>query len=1337
MKFGKTYINHQIPEWSDSYINYKQLKNIINQIVALQKDSDFTTLQNDLNSDYNKLISNFLIKLQMDIEVVDKLSTKKFNEYNSRLKRIFNNSTIKQLYKHKIDPTDHHSNIDINHQFHNFQNNNGLHTDQVDNESLVYTFDKSIDKNLIDKEELDEILSMLMESKSNFRNLKFFNDLNDRAVKKILKKFDKKCSTMERINFYERNVSSMEFVHINTEIDDCLEMNNNLIKIVYDYITEFVENSSSLFYLNKSAESSDNELNVSKKQTSNILIDLVKKDDAENLINELIYIYRSLVLIPSKTLISLLNKASILQCFKCIDKLLEIIPSLADSSDLNKRNFFHHHIIALGKTREQEKAIDKIEVNSGVFYSAVDTPKDLHFIEPFKPIEPYLVDSKGPDGINSLDKPISLEYILSKLPPHLRPSLLKKDIHERTPLHYAAQYGLVETTKIIIEALKKWNVWDSNVSIDDLTAWSDKDGLTPLHLAVLGHHPITVKTLWSHVNPAVFCQNPKLLHVAVNLNDPSLIEVLLSIKGIDINYRNAEKNNETAIYIAAKLNLKNAAECLLSFSDINVELKESMYGFTPLFIAAIEGFKEMVELLIYKGKASIRALDDSGFAPVEHAALRGFLEIGDLLKIDDDFGINNPVMTKEVRSQSPFGKKSQNNSTASLTNALLTTRPFYKKNISGNISSSNSSVKDDNILKPDRNIVSNVKTDELLTSVNDSRKKSKKLTKKELIEELDGSNSNENSLPPIDKKSLMYSNISNSQVFGENSTTVVKSVGNNSLNPDESFISITLGSNDTSKPVQAIKLNKIPFSKMGTTQLDTALSLSITCNASKDKTPVLIDLPVDETSNAINFKLDFNKDSDYVIYFDLVPTHQRTANDSFESKDSSSPEETRKPSINSNRSFNQRPRLAARASSASNGLSTSSGNTTVKNNKKILGRAVALLDSAKTRVGLNRRSLEDTITVPIISSSSGMEVLGSITMEVLIIQPFVIDYKQSSISNEKNRLTNDSYWKKLVTTRIVGHRGSGKNIKKNSLQLGENTMESFISASSLGASYVEFDVQLTKDHVPVIYHDFLVAESGVDIPMHELTLEQFLNLSETHKTDKTHKDDFELNGKYYSSEESRKMGLTKTFKTLNFKGNSRGSSIASSFLTLEEVFKKLPPNVGFNIECKYPMPDEATKEEMGQIVVEMNFWIDTVLDVVFKHCKDRDIIFSSFHPDICMMLSLKQPHFPILFLTEGGSSEMFDYRCLSLKNGINFANKWNLLGLVTAAKPIVMAPRLAQVVKSSGLVLFTYGVQNNDPDIAKKELRAGVDAVIVDNVLAIRKELTKDYFEEFDEKFED
>jgi hypothetical protein len=34
------------------------------------------------------------------------------------------------------------------------------------------------------------------------------------------------------------------------------------------------------------------------------------------------------------------------------------------------------------------------------------------------------------------------------------------------------------------------------------------------------------------------------------------------------------------------------------------------------------------------------------------------------------------------------------------------------------------------------------------------------------------------------------------------------------------------------------------------------------------------------------------------------------------------------------------------------------------------------------------------------------------------------------------------------------------------------------------------DVQVTKDYVPVIYHDFLVAESGTDIGVHEVTFEQ-------------------------------------------------------------------------------------------------------------------------------------------------------------------------------------------------------------------------------------------------------
>ena len=36
---------------------------------------------------------------------------------------------------------------------------------------------------------------------------------------------------------------------------------------------------------------------------------------------------------------------------------------------------------------------------------------------------------------------------------------------------------------------------------------------------------------------------------------------------------------------------------------------------------------------------------------------------------------------------------------------------------------------------------------------------------------------------------------------------------------------------------------------------------------------------------------------------------------------------------------------------------------------------------------------------------------------------------------------------------------------------------------------------MTKDHVPVIYHDFLVSETGIDAPVHTLTLEQVSSLT--------------------------------------------------------------------------------------------------------------------------------------------------------------------------------------------------------------------------------------------------
>lgn len=134
---------------------------------------------------------------------------------------------------------------------------------------------------------------------------------------------------------------------------------------------------------------------------------------------------------------------------------------------------------------------------------------------------------------------------------------------------------------------------------------------------------------------------------------------------------------------------------------------------------------------------------------------------------------------------------------------------------------------------------------------------------------------------------------------------------------------------------------------------------------------------------------------------------------------------------------------------------------------------------------------------------------------------------------------------------------------------------------------------------------------------------------------------------------------------------------------------------------EYPMLHESEEQEMDTYAVELNSFVDTVLKTVYDLGKKRNIIFSSFHPDICLLLSFKQPSIPILFLTEAGTCAVGDIRASSLQEAIRFASRWNLLGLVTAAEPLVTCPRLVKVVKQSGLVCVSYGTLNNDPKNVK------------------------------------
>jgi len=508
----------------------------------------------------------------------------------------------------------------------------------------------------------------------------------------------------------------------------------------------------------------------------------------------------------------------------------------------------------------------------------------------------------------------------------------------------------------------------------------------------------------------------------------------------------------------------------------------------------------------------------------------------------------------------------------------------------------------------------------------------------------------------------------------------VRSFGHRYLT-NESMVLISLGSMDARKIFKPVDLDNIPYAEAHATQLDTALSIVVSAQGATGE-PTIIDLPVQETISTEPIVFTTKDVSKVKILFDIVPTY--------------SP-------------HSDRP----------------------------VARGVALLTSVKPTLAHKKMSLQGDLSVPVVSAKT-LDFIGTVNFNFSVVTPFT--HPNMSISESK------MYWKRVSGPMVIGHRGMGKNMTvKKSLQLGENTMQSFITAANLGASYVEFDVQLTKDHVPVIYHDFLVSETGLDAPVHTLTLDQFLHVNESASSRvgtpgiPHRKDPFNvsttpqmlrsransLGTDTQTSNTSERMKHTRDFKAKGFKPNTRGAFIQAPFTTLEEMLRKLPMDIGFNIEMKYPMLFETELEEMDAMAVELNQFVDTVLKMVYDLGGARNVIFSSFHPDICLLLSLKQPSFPVLFLTDAGTSKVGDVRASSLQEAIRFATRWSLLGVVSAAEPLVLCPRLVRVVKESGLVCVSYGTLNNDSGNVKLQVDQGIDAVIVDSVLAIRKGLTE------------
>ncbi|KAH8906135.1 GDPD-domain-containing protein [Coniochaeta sp. PMI_546] len=400
----------------------------------------------------------------------------------------------------------------------------------------------------------------------------------------------------------------------------------------------------------------------------------------------------------------------------------------------------------------------------------------------------------------------------------------------------------------------------------------------------------------------------------------------------------------------------------------------------------------------------------------------------------------------------------------------------------------------------------------------------------------------------------------------------------------------------------------------------------------------------------------------------------------------------------------------------------------------MVGSGTALLEGNNRQLGAGRQSLIREQTIPILNRDT-MAVAGTVTFTFLVANHF--PHLQTPRKVDITRKAGDP-------PGLIGHRGLGQNLKTHKyLQIGENTVESFVSAAKLGASFVEFDVQVTKDHEAVIFHDFSLSESGTDVPVHDLTLDQFMyasNIQSPHGNPLSvlgpvHARDIEPSrqrsrsgGRHFEAGAIQirdRMKHTVDFKLKGFKPNTRGDFIQDSFATLRELLVQVPEHVGMDIEIKYPRLHEATAAGVAPIGIDLNTFVDVALKAIHHHGGHRPIILSSFTPEICMLLSVKQKAYPVFFITNAGKVPMSDMerRAASVQVAVRFAQKWNLAGVVFACEPMLLCPRLVGYVKNRGLLCATYGTLNNVPENVKIQAEAGVDIIIADRVGLIAKSL--------------
>ena len=486
----------------------------------------------------------------------------------------------------------------------------------------------------MEKGDMEDLIGNLLELRGQYRKLQWYGEVNRRGFVKITKKLNKKIPS-----------STAQSRYLGTKVDPKPFATNNKLTLDMRAINEWLSGLGEVKVSDDSSSihsgSSGSLRRIASKSTMKVspttldaMEQAAREDDMQKLSELLDTVSGNATKDAQSNLnLDLLQRAISNKAVHCIEGLLQRVSSIDQEDDMNKRNCLHRLVISIGRARA-------LELSGGQEGQAF-VPASTAYINAAEPPVrvPGIFKVEERDPANSVGKDEQAEqlltFVLDHLVPEQRPAIVTKDIYGRMPLHYAAQYGLVAVSLELMRCMQAWEHFDISDGLDSAT-WQDSEGYAPFHLAVISGHYRTLQALLLvddlHKSTYVRLEDNHVeksgaaLELATKYNYHRIVKLLVDA-GVDVNYQDAQ--GETALHVAARFGHEECARILLEdskFQKINIELAEKTYGWTPIFIACVDGHLGLVKLLLSKD-ADVSKPDLSGWTPLEHAALRGHLEI--------------------------------------------------------------------------------------------------------------------------------------------------------------------------------------------------------------------------------------------------------------------------------------------------------------------------------------------------------------------------------------------------------------------------------------------------------------------------------------------------------------------------------------------------------------------------------------------------------------------------------------------------------------------------------------------------------------------------------------